>query len=76
MIHTETAKQSRSGNIASMFFSTSIAMIVTQITGVVAVLIDGIISSHFLGVDVYSGISLLKPFSGIISVFTSLISSG
>ena len=59
-----------------MFFSTSVAMIVTELTGVVAVLIDGIIASRFLGVDVYSGISLLKPFSGIVMVFASLISVG
>ncbi len=65
-----------SGNISSMFLSTAIAMIITEITGVITVLIDGIISSRFLGIIVYSGISLLKPFSGIVTVFTSLLSSG
>ena len=65
-----------SDNISSMYLSTSVAMIVTEVTGVIAVLIDGIISSRFLGVDVYSGISLLKPFSGIVMVFASLISIG
>ena len=72
----KTKLRSTSGNISMMFLSTAIAMIVTEITGVITVLIDGIISSRFLGVEVYSGISLLKPFSGIVSVFTSLIATG
>ncbi len=41
----------RRDNIASMFLSTSAALIFTEITGVVAILIDGAVTSRFLGVD-------------------------
>ncbi len=53
-------------SIAAIFLSTAVVMIVTEITGVVAVLSDGIITSHFLGVNAYSGISLMRPFTGVV----------
>lgn len=56
----------RKDNIAKMFLSTAIAMIFTEVTGVISVLMDGIVTSRFLGVDVYSGISLLRPFTSMI----------
>ena len=43
----------RRDNIAKIFLSTSAAMIFTEITGVLSVLMDGIVTSRFLGVDAY-----------------------
>ena len=51
-----------------MFLSTATAMIFTEFTGVISVLMDGIVTSRFLGVDAYSGISLLIPFTSLILV--------
>ncbi len=59
-----------------MFFATSIALVFTEFTGVIAVLIDGIVTSRFLGADVFSGISLVKPFSSIIMMIASFFSTG
>ena len=69
-------KKVKNDNISKMFLSTSIAMIFTEITGVIAVLIDGIITSRFLGVDAYSGISLLRPFSSLVLVAAGFFSTG
>ena len=66
----------RKDNISRMFRSTAIAMIFTEITGVIAVLIDGIVTSQFLGVDVYSGISLLRPFTSLVLVLAGFFSTG
>ena len=63
-------------NIARMFRSTAIVMILSELAGVVAVLIDGITTSQFLGVDVYSGISLLRPFTSIILMVAGFLSTG
>ena len=65
-----------SDNISHMFFATSIALVFTEFTGVIAVLIDGIVTSRFLGADVFSGISLVKPFSSIIMMIASFFSTG
>ena len=69
-------KQFQEDNISRMFRGTAIAMIFTQITGVVAVLIDGMITSRFLGVDVYAGISLLRPYSSMVLVYAGFFSTG
>ena len=66
----------RSDNIAAMYSSTAIAMIFTSLTGVIAVLIDGIIASRFLGSDVYSGIALLRPFTSVVMLLASFLSTG
>ena len=42
-----------SNNISRIYLTTSIAVIITEVTGVITMLIDGIISSRFLGVDVF-----------------------
>ena len=63
-------------NIAAMYSSTSIIMIFTSLTGVIAVLIDGIITSRFLGSDIYSGIALLRPFNSVVLVLASFLSTG
>ena len=65
-----------SRNIATMFRSTALAMIATELTEVIAVFIDGIVTSSFLGIDAYSGISLLKPFATIISLAAGVLSTG
>lgn len=64
------------GNISSILFSTSIALIFTEVTAVLAILIDGIITSYFLGVDAYSGISLLGPLSGLVLMLAGFVSTG
>ena len=65
-----------SRNIATMFRSTALAMIATELTEVIAVFIDGIVTSSFLGIYAYSGISLLKPFATIISLAAGVLSTG
>lgn len=51
-------------------------MIFTQVTGVVANIIDGVITSRFLGPDAYSAVSLLGPMVNIILLLASFISIG
>ena len=62
--------------ISTMFFSSAVAMIFTQLAGYCAVLIDGIITSRALGPDAYSAISLLWPFTGVILLLSGSISTG
>jgi len=59
-----------------MFRSTAIIMMLNELTGVIAVLIDGIITSQGLGVDAYSGISLLRPFSSVVLMLAGFLSTG
>ena len=70
------APEDQGKNIAGMFRSTALAMIATEITGVIAVFIDGIITSSFLGIDAYSGVSLLKPFTSLILLAAGMLSTG
>ena len=63
-------------NISKMFLSTAVAMIATEFTGVISVLVDGIITSRFLGVEAYSGISLLRPFTSLLLVVAGFFSTG
>ena len=69
-------RESQSDLIPSMFVSTAIAMIFTQLAGYGAALIDGIITSRALGHLAYSAISLLVPFTGIILLISNAISVG
>ena len=62
--------------IPSMFVSTAIAMIFTQLAGYGAVLIDGIITSRALGSLAYSAISLLGPFTGVVLLISNAFSVG
>lgn len=62
--------------ISDMFLSTAAAMIVTQLVGVIAGMIDGIITSNFYGTQAYSAISLSGPIVSTISMFASFIASG
>ena len=62
--------------IASMFLPAAIVMIFTQVTGVIANIIDGVITSRFLGPDAYSAVSLLGPMVNIILLLASFISIG
>ena len=62
--------------LASMFLPAAIVMIFTQVTGVVANIIDGVITSRFLGSDAYSAVSLLGPMVNIILLLASFISIG
>ncbi len=62
--------------IASIFLPAAIVMIFTQLTGVVANIIDGVITSRFLGPDAYSAVSLLGPMVNIILLLASFISIG
>ncbi len=63
-------------NLSLIFVTTAMGMIFTEATGVIAVLIDGIIASQFLGEELYAGISLLRPFTRIILVFAAFLASG
>ena len=62
--------------LASMFLPAAIVMIFTQVTGVVANIIDGVITSRFLGPDAYSAVALLGPMVNIILLLASFISIG
>lgn len=59
-----------------MYRSTAVSMIVNELTGVIALLIDGIITSQSLGVEVYAGISLLKPFTSLVLLLVGVLSTG
>lgn len=65
-----------SDNLSRILLTTAMAMIFTEATGVIAVLIDGIIASQFLGEELYAGISLLRPFTRIILVLAGFFASG
>ena len=62
--------------ISGMFRSTALAMIFTQLAGVVAGFIDGIITSRFLGAEAYSAVSLLGPFTGMVVLLAGFLSTG
>ena len=62
--------------IAGMFFSAAVTMIFTQIAGVVANIIDGIITSRFLGQHAYAGLALLGPFTGTLVLVAAFFSTG
>ena len=66
----------RRDNIFRMFFRTSLALIFTELAGVTALFFDGIIASRYVGIDAYSGISLLGPFTSILLVITGFLSTG
>ncbi len=66
----------RKKNNAVMFRSTAISMIAFELTGAVAVLLDGIIASQGLGVDAYSGISLVRPFADVVLLLAAFLSAG
>jgi Na+-driven multidrug efflux pump/anti-sigma regulatory factor (Ser/Thr protein kinase) len=68
--------KSKKDVLASMFLPAAIVMIFTQVTGVVANIIDGIITSRFLGSDAYSAVALLGPLVNIILLLASFISIG
>ena len=71
-LHTN---KSLSGLIPAMFFSTAVAMIFTQLAGYVANLIDGIVTSRYLGSDAYSGVSLLGPLNGLVLLLSGIAST-
>ena len=61
-----TARKPKRGLIPSMFLFTALALIVTELAGVISTIIDGMITSRTLGQDAYSAISLLGPFVSIL----------
>ena len=50
-------------------------MIFTTLTGVVTVIIDGILTSRFSGADIYSGIAFLRPFTSAVLLLAGLRST-
>lgn len=69
-------KKRKKDVVSGMFLPAAIVMIFTQVTGVVANIIDGIVTSRFLGADAYSSVSLLGPMVNIILVFAGFVSVG
>ncbi len=69
-------EKSKKDIISTIYFSASVAMIFTQIAGYAATMIDGIITSRAIGPDAYSAISLLVPFTGIVTLLAGSISTG
>ena len=68
--------ENRTDNIAAMFLTTSAALTFTELSAVFAILVDGIVTSRFLGVEVYSAVSLMNPFSGLLLVLAGFLSTG
>mgnify|MGYP002624020693 CR=1 FL=1 len=62
--------------VAGMFFSVALAMIFTQVAGVVANIIDGIVTSRILGESAYSAVSLLGPYTSMLGLLASFLSTG
>ncbi len=62
--------------ILSMFLSVALAMILTQVMGVAAFIIDGIITSRALGAEAYSAVSLIGPLISTFGLFATFISTG
>ena len=62
--------------IESMFLSSAAVMIATQIIGVVAIIIDGVITGWKLGMEAYLAISLIHPFVTIVLTLAGFISIG
>ena len=62
--------------ISNIFISAAIVMIFTQLVGVIAVNIDGIITSRALGSDAYSSICLLGPLISVLVLLSGFISTG
>ena len=62
--------------ISGTFRSAALAMIFTQVAGVAATIIDGIITSRFLGQEAYSAVSLLGPFTGTVVLLAAFLSTG
>lgn len=62
--------------VASMFLPAAIVMIFTQMTGVVANIIDGVLTSRFLGADAYSAVSLLAPMVNAVLLLAMFVSIG
>lgn len=71
----QTGKQGKN-MIAGMFFSAALAIIFTQLAGVVATIIDGIITSRYLGENAYSAVSLLVPFTGTLIMLAGFFATG
>lgn len=69
-------KERQNDVIACMFLPAAIVMIFSQITGVVANIIDGVVTSRFLSADAYSAVSLMGPLVNIVFLFASFISIG
>ena len=59
-----------------MFLSSAAVMIATQIIGVVAIIIDGVITGWKLGMEAYLAISLIHPFVTIVLTLAGFISIG
>ncbi|MBQ8093750.1 MAG: hypothetical protein IJ242_09270 [Clostridia bacterium] len=71
------AEKQHSGNmISGMFVSAALAMIFTQVAGVIATVIDGIITSRHLGESAYTAVSLLGPFTGTLVLIAAFFSTG
>ena len=75
MLRNDPEKRGRDV-ISRMFLPAALVMIFTQVTGVVANIIDGVITSRFLGSDAYSAVSLLDPMVNIILLLAGFVSIG
>lgn len=62
--------------ISGMFVSAALAMILTQLVGTLAGIIDGIITSNFYGRDAYSAVSLSGPITNTVILLTQFVSTG
>ena len=62
--------------ISSMFFSVALAMILTQVVGVSAVIIDGMITSRAVEPEAFSAFSLISPLISMFGLFAAFVSAG
>lgn len=62
--------------ISEIFIPAAIAMILTQLVGIIATLIDGVITSNYYGANAYSAVSLTSPIINTIVLVAAFISTG
>ncbi|MBR0256131.1 MAG: ATP-binding protein [Synergistaceae bacterium] len=68
--------QKSSDIIPAMFFATAVTMILTNLTEYISVLVDGIITSRFLGHEAYSAVALFNPLIGLLLLVSNAITTG
>lgn len=56
-------KKNKKDIIYSMMKSATLSAFIAEVVGVLAVIIDGIVTSRFYGEEAYSGVSLLGPYA-------------
>ena len=62
--------------IGTMFLDTGLVMIFSQVVSIIAVVIDGVITSRILGDAAFSAVSLVNPLISIILLLAAFLAAG